>query len=55
MDGISRQKGFVDAALTFAFSPIVIAFLVGALPILVPMLAVRGLSRLAGDNMHGLD
>jgi hypothetical protein len=46
MNGLTAQKGFVDTAMTFAFSPIIAAFLVGALPVLLPMLAVRGMSRL---------
>jgi hypothetical protein len=43
MDDIARQKGFLDTALTVTFSPIVIGFLIGALPVLVPTLIARRL------------
>jgi hypothetical protein len=46
------QNGHVDTALTLAFSPIVLGFIVGALPVLVPVLVVRGLSRLFGGGFH---
>jgi len=53
MDHISRQKGFLDTALSVTFSPIVIGFLIGALPVLVPMLIARGLSRMTRGGLHG--
>lgn len=43
MFDIGRQKGFLDTAMTVTFSPIIIAFLIGALPVLVPMLIGRRL------------
>lgn len=46
MSRIHQQKGFADTALTFAFSPVILGFLIGALPLLVPMLVVRGAARL---------
>jgi hypothetical protein len=52
MNVIARQKGFLDTALTVTFSPIILGFLVGALPILVPMLVVRGLSRMFGGGLR---
>lgn len=50
---ITGQKGFLDTALTVTFSPVIIGFLIGALPVLVPLLVARGLSRLAGSHPHG--
>jgi hypothetical protein len=52
MNDIKRQKGFLDTAMTVTFSPIILGFLVGALPILVPMLVVRGLSRVFGGGLR---
>jgi hypothetical protein len=49
---IAQQTGHMDAALTVLFSPIILAFVVGALPVLVPFLIVRGLSRLNGRHSH---
>ena len=48
MNGISSQKGFLDTALTVTFSPIILGFLIGALPILVPLVVTRGLKRMLG-------
>jgi hypothetical protein len=42
----------METALTLLFFPIVLAFLVGALPVLVPILVVRRLSRLIGGHSH---
>jgi hypothetical protein len=50
MNNITGQKGFLGTALTVTFSPVVLGFLIGALPILVPVLVVRGFSRLFGDG-----
>jgi hypothetical protein len=50
---ITRQKGFLDTALTVTFSPIILGFLIGALPVLVPLVVARGLSRLTGGRLHG--
>lgn len=44
----------MDTPLTVIFFPIVIAFVVGALPVLVPLLLVRGLSRLIGGHPHNI-
>ena len=49
---IGRQKGFLDTAMTVTFSPIILGFLIGALPVLVPMLVARGLSRMFGGGLH---
>lgn len=48
MNSISQQKGFLDTALTIAFAPVILGFLVGALPVLLPLLATRGFNRLRG-------
>jgi len=45
MDNFIKQKGFMGTALTLAFSPIVLGFLIGALPVLIPVLIFRGLSK----------
>lgn len=50
MNQITRQKGFLDAAMTVTFSPIIAGFLIGALPVLLPMLVFRGASRLFGGR-----
>jgi hypothetical protein len=47
---ITGQKGFLDTALTVTFSPIVAGFLIGALPVLLPMLVYRKISQLFGDH-----
>ncbi len=52
MNDITQQKRHMDTALTLIFSPIVLAFVVGALPVLVPILVVRGLSRLIAGHSH---
>jgi hypothetical protein len=52
MNDIQRQKGFLDTALSVTFSPIILGFLIGALPVLVPMLVVRGLSRMFGGGLR---
>ncbi len=52
MNLIPSQNPHMDTALTLLFSPIVLAFVVGALPVLVPILVVRGLSRLIGRQSH---
>lgn len=49
MNSIAQQNR-QDAVVTLFFSPIVLGFVVGALPVLVPVLAVRGLSRLIGGT-----
>ncbi|MBU1236509.1 MAG: hypothetical protein KJ634_10915 [Gammaproteobacteria bacterium] len=46
MYDIKRQKGFLDTAVTVMFSPIILAFLIGALPVLVPLMIGRGVSRM---------
>jgi hypothetical protein len=48
----TQQKGFFDMAMTVAFSPVLLAFLVGALPVLVPILGYRGLTRLVGGGLR---
>ena len=53
MNEIAGQKGFLDTALMVTFSPIVIGFLIGALPILVPLLIGRGISRAISGRQHG--
>jgi hypothetical protein len=53
MNDIKRQKGFLDTAVTVTFSPIILGFLVGALPVLVPLFVGRGLARLFGGGMRG--
>jgi len=55
MFDIGRQKGFLDTAMTVTFSPIILGFVIGALPILVPMLVARGLSRVLGGGLHSAD
>lgn len=50
MNQIERQKGFLDTAMTVTFSPIIAGFLVGALPVLLPVLVFRGASRLFGSR-----
>lgn len=55
MNDIERQKGFLDTALTVTFSPIILGFLIGALPVLVPMLIGRGLSRMFGGGLRSAD
>lgn len=50
MNQIERQKGFLDTATMVTFSPIIAGFLVGALPVLLPMLVFRGASRLFGGK-----
>lgn len=50
MNQIERQKGFLDTAMTVTFSPIIAGFLVGALPVLLPMLVIRGAARLFGGG-----
>ncbi|MBI4997508.1 MAG: hypothetical protein HZC22_11550 [Rhodocyclales bacterium] len=55
MFDIGRQKGFLDTAMTVTFSPIILGFLIGALPVLVPMLVARGLSRMFGSGLRGAD
>lgn len=55
MNDNQRQKGFLDTALTVTFSPIILGFLIGALPILVPMFIARGLSRIFGGGLRGAD
>lgn len=52
MNDISGQKGFLDTALTVTFSPIILGFLIGALPILVPLFVARGLSRMFGGGLR---
>jgi hypothetical protein len=52
MNFIPQQTHHMDTALTVLFSPIVLAFVIGALPVLVPILMVRGLSRLIGGHSH---
>lgn len=52
MNRITSQRGFLDTALTVTFSPIVIGFLIGALPILVPLLIGRGISRAMGGRQE---
>lgn len=46
MNGISAQRGNLDAALTVTFSPVILGFLVGALPVLVPLLICKGIARI---------
>jgi hypothetical protein len=48
MNDIQRQKGYLDTALSVTFSPVILGFLIGALPVLVPMFIARGLSRMFG-------
>lgn len=55
MNRIAQQKGFIDTAMTVTFSPIILAFIIGALPVLVPVLIVRGLSRLIGGDLRAAD
>lgn len=55
MIDIGSQKSILDTAMTVTFSPIILGFLVGALPILVPMLVARGLSRVFGGGLHSAD
>lgn len=50
MNQITRQKGFLDTAMTVTFSPIIAGFLVGALPALLPVLVFRGVARLFGGR-----
>lgn len=50
VNNIAQQNRHMDAALTLIFSPIVLGFIVGALPVLVPILVVRGLSQLIGGH-----
>jgi hypothetical protein len=50
MNIIPQQTRHMDTALTLLFFPIVLAFVVGALPVLVPILVVRGLWRLIGGH-----
>jgi ascorbate-specific PTS system EIIC-type component UlaA len=45
MHNVIQQKGFIDAAMVLAFSPVILGFLIGALPVLIPVLIVRSLSR----------
>lgn len=52
MNIIPQQTRHMDTALTLLFFPIVLAFVVGALPVLVPILVVRGLARLFGRHSH---
>jgi hypothetical protein len=52
MNITAQQNSHMDNALTLLFSPIVLAFVIGALPVLVPILIVRGLSRLIGRHSH---
>lgn len=52
MNKIAQQKGSIDTAMIVTFSPIILAFIIGALPVLVPLLVVRGLSRLVGGGFH---
>jgi hypothetical protein len=52
MNIIPQQTRHMDTALTLLFFPIVLAFVVGALPVLVPILVVRGLSRLIAGHTH---
>lgn len=52
MNNITQQTDHMDTVLTLLFSPIVLAFVIGALPVLVPILVVRGLSRLIGGHSH---
>jgi len=52
MNFIPRQTHHMDTTLTLLFSPIVLAFVIGALPVLVSILVVRGLSRLIGRHSH---
>lgn len=43
------QHGFATA-LNLSFAPILLAYLIGALPVLVPVLAYRLVGRLFGQN-----
>jgi hypothetical protein len=52
VNDIAQQKGDMDTVLMLLFSPIVLGFIVGALPVLVPILVVRGLSRLIRGHSH---
>jgi hypothetical protein len=55
MNPSTRQKGFADTAMTLTFSPIILGFLIGALPVLVPVVIARGLSRLFGGGLRSAD
>lgn len=55
MNDIQSQKGFLDTALSVTFSPIILGFLIGALPILVPMVIARGLARMFGGGLRSAD
>jgi hypothetical protein len=52
MSHITPKNGHIDTALAVTFSPIVLGFIIGALPVLVPILVIRGLSRLIGGHAH---
>ncbi len=55
MNHITRQKGFADTAMTLTFSPIIVGFLIGALPVLVPVVIARGFSRIFGGGVSSAD
>lgn len=55
MNRIQPQKGFLGTALTVTFSPIILGFVIGALPVLIPMLIARGLSHMMGGGLRGAD